>query len=235
MLFLIKKYFINTTLGFINYSNDNILSLLYISLEVLLNYNILIYMAIFYVITKKCLSYYITGLDKKNDMKDYLYNKYKSSFKMIFKIYNITMTLFSLYCFLETYDLIFNKLENYGYSVNNFDNIRFDRICYYFFISKYVEYIDTYFLILRNKNISYLQYIHHLGAPITTGLLYYTRINSTYCFVFVNSFIHTIMYLYYYLTLIGYKINFKYILTTLQIIQFNLGIFVGSSFLLLGI
>ncbi len=40
------------------------------------------------------------------------------------------------------------------------------------------------------------------------------------------------MYLYYYLTLIGYKINFKYILTTLQIIQFNCGFFGGNLYFL---
>ena len=232
MLYFIKKYLIYDTIKYFNYSFMNIITITKSIFELFCIHPFIPLLALFYIYSKKYLSNYISNLDKKYDQKDYLYNKYKSNFKSIFKIYNLTMSLFSFYCCYNIYNLVFYELDNYGYALNNYNNSNYDSICYYFFISKYIEYIDTYFLILRNKKVSYLQYIHHIGAPIVTGLLYLTKHPSYHFFVLFNGFIHTIMYLYYYLTLIGYKINFKYILTTLQIIQFNCGIIGGNLYFL---
>lgn len=233
MLYLFKKYYINLTIDYIIYSYNNFITIMISLLNLLLDYPLIPLLAIFYIYSKKLLSNYIRDLDKKYDMDSYFYITNKHILKQIFKVYNISMTIFSYYCSSTIYYLIFNELDNYGYSINNYNNLLYDKICYYFFISKYIEYLDTYFIIIKNKPISYLQYIHHLGAPIITGLLYYTQHNSYHLFVLLNGFIHTIMYLYYYITLLGYKINFKYILTTLQIIQFNCGIIGGNLYFLL--
>ena len=48
----------------------------------------------------------------------------------------------------------------------------FARLSYWFFVSKYVEYLDTVFLIVAQKPVSSLQYWHHMGAPLGTRIFF---------------------------------------------------------------
>ncbi|GBP79564.1 Elongation of very long chain fatty acids protein 4 [Eumeta japonica] len=98
---------------------------------------------------------------------------------------------------------------------------------YYYFLLKVVDLLDTVFFVLRKKNnqISFLHVYHHTGMVLLTwgAVTYYPGGHGTFVGV-INSFVHTVMYGYYLLTVVKpeYKNSFwwkKYI-TQLQIIQF---------------
>ena len=101
------------------------------------------------------------------------------------------------------------------------------RICHLYFLSKFVEFADTFFFIARKKfrNVSRLQLIHHGIMPIMGYVL--TRWlpggHESFGGLF-NSLIHVIMYSYYFLAALGPHMQkylwWKKYLTTFQMIQF---------------
>jgi len=103
-----------------------------------------------------------------------------------------------------------------------FQNPEFDKIILYFYISKYYEFVDTFLLYLNGKTPLFLQKYHHIGAVIIWHLFYVYKVDGIWLATLLNSFIHTLMYLYYLCCLL--KINsvrfFKQYMTTLQLCQF---------------
>lgn len=103
-----------------------------------------------------------------------------------------------------------------------FQHADFDRIIYYFYLSKYYEFADTFLLYLQGKRPIFLQKYHHIGAVISWHVAYTYQIDCVWMPTLVNSFIHTIMYSYYLATL--FKVNqvrkFKMYITTMQLAQF---------------
>jgi elongation of very long chain fatty acids protein 4 len=89
--------------------------------------------------------------------------------------------------------------------------------------NKYVELLDTVFMVLRKKNnqVSFLHCYHHilliwswyLCVTIETG-------GDVYFGAMVNSFIHIIMYGYYTLALLNIPCPWKKWITNCQMIQF---------------
>lgn len=56
------------------------------------------------------------------------------------------------------------------------------------------------------------------------GLLVEARAEPVWLFVLYNSFIHTIMYFYYFLTVIGIRPSWKMLITIMQLVQFVIGL-----------
>ncbi|XP_065331909.1 very long chain fatty acid elongase AAEL008004-like [Cloeon dipterum] len=105
--------------------------------------------------------------------------------------------------------------------------IRMTHACWWYYFSKFTEFFDTFFFVLRKKNqhISTLHVIHHGCMPMSVwfGVKFTPGGHSTF-FGLLNTFVHIIMYLYYMLAAMGPRYQ-KYIwwkkhLTTLQMIQF---------------
>ena len=92
-----------------------------------------------------------------------------------------------------------------------------------FYYSKYIEYLDTAWLVLKGKPVSFLQTFHHFGAPwdVYLGLVFENE--GLWIFMFLNAFIHTIMYTYYALTAAGVSYPAKPLITLMQIVQFLAG------------
>ena len=136
-------------------------------------------------------------------------------------LHNTLLTAFSAYTFISLSQIIYNKgikLESNFY----FQDERFDKLIFYFYISKYYEFFDTFFIYLKGKNPIFLQKYHHIGAVIVWHLFYIYKIDGIWTATWINSFIHSIMYSYYLGSLL--RISFiqyikKYI-TTLQLCQF---------------
>jgi hypothetical protein len=135
-------------------------------------------------------------------------------------IHNIILSCFSFYIFIILSKFMFNHgiviEKGYYFSFDQFDDILF-----YFYISKYVEYIDTFLIYLKGKKPIFLQLYHHSGAVISWHLAYTYKLDCFWIPTLLNSFVHTIMYTYYILSL--FKVEFirvlkKYI-TILQISQ----------------
>lgn len=147
--------------------------------------------------------------------------------------YNFAMVLLSVYMcaefFLTTYSL------GYSYACQGVDwaystdpvSIRMVRVHWLFFISKILEVADTVFFILRKKNnqVTFLHVYHHATMILNWWLVAkYLPSGQSFFVGMINSWIHSIMYVYYGLAAIGPSMQ-KYLwwkkhMTTLQLIQF---------------
>jgi hypothetical protein len=132
-------------------------------------------------------------------------------------------TFFSLSQILYTDGLVIQS--NYY-----FKNPQFDRVIYWFYLSKYYEFFDTFLLYLNGKTPIFLQKYHHIGAVICWHLTYVYKVDSLWIPTLFNSFVHTIMYSYYLCCLL--KINqvrfIKKYVTTIQLTQLFSGMILSN-------
>ncbi|KAJ1526916.1 hypothetical protein ONE63_008465 [Megalurothrips usitatus] len=98
---------------------------------------------------------------------------------------------------------------------------------WWYYFSKFTEFFDTFFFILRKKhrNVSTLHVIHHGIMPFSVwfGVKFTPGGHSTF-FGLLNTFVHIIMYSYYLLAALGPAMQpylwWKKYVTTLQMAQF---------------
>merc|ERR1739838_1220287 len=102
-------------------------------------------------------------------------------------------------------------------------------MCYEYFMSKYIELLDTLFFVLRKKfnQVAFLHVFHHSTMLINWWLaVKYVPGGQAFFIGMANSFVHVIMYAYYALTCLGPAVQkhlwWKRYLTKLQLIQFLL-------------
>jgi len=116
--------------------------------------------------------------------------------------------------------------------------MRMVNVCWMFYISKFLEFFDTFFFILRKKytHVSFLHVFHHGIMPISWwfGVKFVPGGFGTF-HALLNSFIHFMMYMYYGLAALGPAYQkylwWKKYMTKMQIAQFCL-VCVHSSQLL---
>nr|ACO14832.1 Elongation of very long chain fatty acids protein AAEL008004 [Caligus clemensi] len=99
--------------------------------------------------------------------------------------------------------------------------------CYYFYLSKLLDFVDTIFFVIRKKNsqITNLHVIHHAIMPVYTWIAVRWVPGGQETFVaLINCFIHVLMYGYYFLSSLGPAVKpylwWKKYLTSLQMMQF---------------
>jgi len=84
--------------------------------------------------------------------------------------------------------------------------------------------MDTLILKAQGKNTSFLQTFHHCGAVICWYLGYYYKVDAIVIATFLNSGIHTLMYTYYLLNSLKFRVGFvKPLITSSQILQLLVG------------
>jgi len=168
-----------------------------------------------------------------NFYREYLFNLYnsnqiyKKNLKNISIIHNLGLVIFSFYTFITLKNMLllkYNTINPLIFLQDKTLDYSSEYIFWYFTYSKIWEFFDTYLLQLRGIEPLFLQKFHHFGAVWVWYYSVYTQANSVILATLFNSFVHTIMYLYYLMTLFGYKLNsIKFIITTIQIIQLIVG------------
>ncbi|KAI5750465.1 hypothetical protein M8J76_015763 [Diaphorina citri] len=158
-------------------------------------------------------------------------NRKPFQLRKVLIVYNLFQTLFSAWIFYEYmasgwggyYSL---RCQPVDYSTNPMA-MRMARTCWWYYFSKFTEFFDTFFFIMRKKynQVSTLHVIHHGIMPMSVwmGMKFAPGGHSTF-FALLNTFVHIIMYFYYMMTAMGPEYQ-KYIwwkkyLTTFQMVQF---------------
>jgi len=91
---------------------------------------------------------------------------------------------------------------------------------YLFYLSKMYEFLDTFYQIIRKKQLQFLHVYHHL---ITLWLIWVTmsaKFSVQWVDISTNAFVHIFMYYYYFLSESGKIIWWKRYITKIQIFQF---------------
>jgi len=135
-------------------------------------------------------------------------------------LHNVSLACFSTWCFYQylyvMYEQGFQVTNNYYYS-----NPRFERVMFYFYMSKYYEFIDTFLIYLNGKKPILLQTYHHIGTALTAHISHNVALDSMIIPSTMNSFVHMIMYSYYVCAFLKLPVrHIKPYITTMQLVQF---------------
>lgn len=146
-------------------------------------------------------------------------------------VYNFCLVFFNAFIF---YEFLMSAWLNFNVSklcapVETISpaSDRLAAACWYFFISKSVELMDTVFFMLRKKDsqITFLHLYHHSTMPLLWYIgVKYSPGGEAYFSASINSGIHILMYTYYLLSAMGPRMQrylwWKRYMTVMQLIQF---------------
>jgi hypothetical protein len=111
-------------------------------------------------------------------------------------LHNLGLVLFSSILMSKTLFIVYDSIKDWDdIYCANYSDIEF--VVWLFYISKYYELLDSYFLVCSGKNISYLQMFHHAGVIFVMWYLCKVRIFGVWLFVVINSGVHGSMYSYF--------------------------------------
>jgi len=165
---------------------------------------------------------------------EYMKDRKPYDLRWLIFIYNFAMVIISGWMFIEGCYLLNFGLDTWGchtvdHKSTEWVELRKLYVGWFFFITKFVEFADTVFFILRKKysQVTALHVVHHSLVPclVWIGLKFVPGGNNAF-FPLINSLVHTIMYTYYGLSVLGPKMQpylwWKKYLTKVQMIQFIL-------------
>ncbi|CAG9571261.1 putative fatty acid elongase [Leishmania major strain Friedlin] len=98
-----------------------------------------------------------------------------------------------------------------------------------FMYLKTPELLDTLFLVLQRKPVSFLHWYHHIVTAIYVWLSSYMPMPSGIVFCAMNYFVHSFMYFYYFLVMMGLRKSirpFAPVITLLQVLQMFIGMYI---------
>ncbi|RXN22855.1 fatty acid elongase [Labeo rohita] len=133
----------------------------------------------------------------------YMKNRQPYSCRALLVPYNLCLTLLSLYMFYELVMSVYQGGYNFfcqnTHSGGEADN-RMMNVLWWYYFSKLIEFMDTFFFVLRKNNhqITFLHVYHHASMlNIWWFVMNWVPCGHSYFGATFNSFIHVLMYSYY--------------------------------------
>jgi len=160
----------------------------------------------------------------------YIYPRYvRLTFnpKYLMLLHNVFLSVFSAVIFVGMVHALISRLIS-GYTT-------YDLFCdpqwrhhtgsvgfwlYLFYLSKIYEFLDTVFTVLKGKKPTFLHVSHHVMTLFNAYIGVVLGVSCHWIGHLSNTLIHTFMYYYYAVNMLGYHVWWKKYLTAVQIIQF---------------
>eukprot|EP01095_Lingulamoeba_sp_RSL-Kostka_P013877 TRINITY_DN585_c0_g4_i2.p1 TRINITY_DN585_c0_g4~~TRINITY_DN585_c0_g4_i2.p1 ORF type:complete len:316 (+),score=62.40 TRINITY_DN585_c0_g4_i2:107-1054(+) len=163
-------------------------------------------------------------------------NQFKSGFKGFFfntivAIHNFFLTLVSLGLLILMIEHLFPIYYHHGIwftfcDITVYVNSNMMFFVYVNYLIKYYEFIDTFFLVLKKKPLTFLHVFHHSMTMLLTYTQQHGHTTVQWVPITLNLSVHVLMYFYYFLSGIGVRCWWKQYVTYLQILQFVLDLIV---------
>ena len=138
-------------------------------------------------------------------------------------VHNLALVVFSAYTFWGILKLVL--VHGFVFKSKYFFGMpEFDTLAWYFYLSKYYEFIDTFLIYAKGKKPIFLQTYHHVGAVLCWHMWYVYKTDGAWLPTFMNAFVHTVMYTYYLCTIFRLNVSgVKPFITAMQMVQFLIG------------
>ncbi|KAL1917832.1 uncharacterized protein VTP21DRAFT_3666 [Calcarisporiella thermophila] len=148
----------------------------------------------------------------------------------LFQLHNFLLTTGSLALLLLYIEELLPILYRHGFLYAICDakafTPRLELLYYINYLFKYWELVDTVFLVLKKKKLEFLHYYHHSMTAVLCYTQLVGRTSVSWVPIVLNLTVHVFMYYYYMRAAMGHRIWWKRYLTTMQIVQFIIDLFV---------
>ncbi|KAJ2720387.1 hypothetical protein GGI07_004627 [Coemansia sp. Benny D115] len=166
-------------------------------------------------------------------------NKTGNGLKSLIILHNLVLAGYSLWTFIDFFPAVVDNVLQHGFKDGFCDSSQTlwsNKLLthgFLFYLSKYYEFIDTAIILAKGRKAGRLQSFHHSGAVLIMWFGNYVQSPYLSFFVFENSIIHSLMYVYYTLTALGFSPPGKKLLTSMQISQFYIALSAGIIYCVL--
>jgi elongation of very long chain fatty acids protein 6 len=161
-------------------------------------------------------------------------NKQRFELTLCLTLWNVGLAGFSIMGAIRCTTELYRTLTNKGLHESVVDMTFYDGHSGFwtllFALSKLVELGDTVFIVLRKQNLIFLHWYHHIATLVYAWFSYAEQTGTGRWFVTMNFCIHSIMYSYYALKALKFKVPrfINVVITGLQTIQMIIGVTIGS-------
>jgi len=161
-------------------------------------------------------------------LKTVIGHKFKNvDFRILQAVHNFGVFLLSLVMFAGiVHEIILVQLPGNGFFETFCDPTGQHSIGrhifwhYIFYLSKFYEFLDTFLLILKGKDLEFLHVYHHALTVFNTWLSLEIYTSFAWVGIILNTGVHCLMYWYYFKASLGQSVWWKRYLTQLQMTQF---------------